>query len=98
MQKAHPDSFTLDLPSDYNSAATVYQRPPVQGVQFHHPIPTATDGSAEVGKDYRHMSADLQVRSPASFVYLFMLLYSIRESVNVFVGEMHSKQSQIHSL
>lgn len=36
-------------------------RPPVRGVQFHHPVPAAVDGSEEVGKDYRHMSADLQV-------------------------------------
>lgn len=36
-------------------------RPPVRGVQFHHPVPAAADGSEEVGKDYRHMSADLQV-------------------------------------
>eukprot|EP00878_Enallax_costatus_P021296 GHUV01022542.1.p1 GENE.GHUV01022542.1~~GHUV01022542.1.p1 ORF type:complete len:619 (+),score=146.78 GHUV01022542.1:134-1858(+) len=67
MQKAHPDSFSLDLPSDYSSAAAVYQRPPVKGVQFHHPVPTATDGSAEVGKDYRHMSADLQVSGQAQY-------------------------------
>jgi len=33
----------------------------MKGVQFHHPVPEASDGSAEVGKDYRHMSADLQV-------------------------------------
>jgi hypothetical protein len=30
-------------------------------VQFHHAVPEADDGSAEVGKDYSHMSADLQV-------------------------------------
>jgi hypothetical protein len=36
-------------------------RPPVRGVQFHHQVPAAVDGSEEVGKDYRHMSADLQV-------------------------------------
>lgn len=33
----------------------------MRGVQFHHPVPAAVDGSEEVGKDYRHMSADLQV-------------------------------------
>lgn len=62
MQAAHPDSFHPELPADYASAATEYHRPPVRGVQFHHPVPEANDGSAEVGKDYRHMSADLQVR------------------------------------
>jgi hypothetical protein len=36
-------------------------RPPVRGVQFHHPVPAAVDGSEEVGKDYKHASADLQV-------------------------------------
>jgi hypothetical protein len=29
-------------------------------MQFHHEVPEAADGSAEVGKDYRHMSADLR--------------------------------------
>jgi hypothetical protein len=62
MEAAHPDSFKPQLPEGYASAALPYHRPPVRGVQFHHAVPEAADGSAEVGKDYRHMSADLQVR------------------------------------
>jgi hypothetical protein len=61
MEAAHPDSFKPQLPQGYASAAEPYHRPPVRGVQFHHAVPEAADGSAEVGKDYRHMSADLQV-------------------------------------
>lgn len=45
----------------FAAAAAVAPRPPVRGVQFHHPEPTAVDGSEEVGKGYRHASADLQV-------------------------------------
>eukprot|EP00879_Flechtneria_rotunda_P002218 GHRR01002404.1.p1 GENE.GHRR01002404.1~~GHRR01002404.1.p1 ORF type:complete len:899 (+),score=349.77 GHRR01002404.1:1548-4244(+) len=67
MKAQHPDTFTPQLPDDYASAATQFQRPPVQGVQFHHPVPEAADGSAEVGKDYRHMSADLQVSGQAQY-------------------------------
>jgi hypothetical protein len=61
MEATHPDSFAAKLPPGYESAAVPYHRPPVRGVQFHHDVPAADDGSAEVGKDYRHMSADLQV-------------------------------------
>lgn len=43
-------------------------RPPVRGVQFHHSVPAAVDGSEEVGKDYRHMSADLQVNLTAAHI------------------------------
>uniref|UniRef100_A0A383W3H7 xanthine dehydrogenase n=1 Tax=Tetradesmus obliquus TaxID=3088 RepID=A0A383W3H7_TETOB len=67
MEAAHPDSFKPQLPAGYASAAAPYHRPPVRGVQFHHEVPQATDGSAEVGKDYRHMSADLQVSGQAQY-------------------------------
>ncbi|KAF8057662.1 XDH1 [Scenedesmus sp. PABB004] len=67
MAAAHPDSFDPQLPPDYASAAQPYHRPPVRGVQLHHPVPAACDGSAEVGKDYRHMSADLQVSGQAQY-------------------------------
>jgi hypothetical protein len=43
------------------ATAAAVSRPAVHGVQFHHPEPTAVDGSEEVGKGYRHASADLQV-------------------------------------
>lgn len=39
----------------------------MRGVQFHHPVPAAVDGSEEVGKDYRHLSADLQVNTVQEF-------------------------------
>ncbi|WIA42815.1 hypothetical protein OEZ86_008746 [Tetradesmus obliquus] len=67
MEAAHPDTFKPQLPPGYASAAAPYHRPPVRGVQFHHEVPQATDGSAEVGKDYRHMSADLQVSGQAQY-------------------------------
>jgi hypothetical protein len=79
MEAAHPDSFKPQLPPGYASAAEPYHRPPVRGVQFHHAVPQAADGSAEVGKDYRHMSADLQV--------IFCLLVSVLSlRLPVFIG------------
>jgi hypothetical protein len=45
-------------------------------MQFHQAVPEAADGSAEVGKDYRHMSADLQVTG-CLFVLLFACLFAL---------------------
>jgi hypothetical protein len=56
----------------------------VRGVQFHHPVPAAVDGSEEVGKDYKHASADLQVRVDDSTEHDFIIVCGVLHVVVCF--------------